>query len=52
MSSESTADASAPEMGMVPCRTRTGASPDDPAGVRLVAEVAAGVTGCAVAPGA
>jgi hypothetical protein len=52
MSSESSAGASAPEMGMVSGTTRTEASPNDPAHERLVAEVAAGVAGCAVAPGA
>jgi hypothetical protein len=52
MSSENTARASAPEMGMVPGTTRTEASPDDPAHVRFVDEVGAGVTGYAVAPGA
>jgi hypothetical protein len=52
MSSESTAGASASEMGMIPGTTRTETSPDDPAHERLVAEVAAGVAACAIAPGA
>jgi hypothetical protein len=52
MSSESTTDASAAEMGMIPGTTRAGASPDDLADVPLLAKVAVGLAGCVIAPGA